>query len=944
DPDIVQASNAAGYFTTALSADGGVYAWGRNNSGQLGNDTQGTTAQSFPVPGRVGGLLADKDVIQVSSGQNHTEAVTSDGGLYAWGNGGAGQLGVSGNINRLTPVQITGFPAGTTVTQVAASSNFTVALLSDGTVWGWGQNTSGQLGSGTTGGVAKPYLPVRGLLTGVDVVQIAAGTSHTVALASDGTMYAWGLNSPGQLGDGTTTNSTLPVEVTALPAGVDVVQIAAGGNNTMALASDGTVYAWGANNVGQLGDGTTTSSLAAVAVGGALAGKDIVKIATGGGTAAAITSDGTLYLWGWNSYGQIGDGTTTNAPSPVQVTGLPKIADVSVDQYDTVAVAADGTVYAWGWNYRGELGVTGTLESVSFDGQAAVSESLADGVITATSPAHAAGAVDVEAELGTQDRPSPAPPGRIAWGDCTLTAAGGFRYLGPPQAPDESVTVSEGGSVTLDPATTQGTIATATVDKPPAAGTVTINANKSLTYHAGVAGPGVYTFQATYTDNVGQTVTADYTITVVEVPAEAASVPGRGTIEFGPVTTLGTITDVKVSSPPAAGTVTVNPDGSLTYQPGDAAPGIYTFKATYTNTAGHSTTITYTVSVLAVGTDSAAVPEGGSVIFTPPDSSGTITDTTVSDPPAAGTVTVNPDGSVSYDPGDAAPGTYTFEVIYTDENGRTTTVTYTVTVVEGPAEMASVPSSGAIEFGPVTALGTVTDVTVSSAPAAGTVTVNADGSLTYHPGNAAPGIYSFQVTYVNDKGHATTITYVVTVLAPEKTEAAVPQEGEVDFTPPPGETTTGGGTGGTNGGTTTGGTVSKPPAAGTVVINPDGTISYLPGDAAPGTYTFDVTYTDQNGQTHTITYTVDVLPGPAVPEQTPIPAVRATAAATVIGTASGVKAAGVKHGASIMTGGLVLTDQLTVLGRWSIPGAGILLAGGLAYLITTTRRRQHHHT
>ena len=233
---------------------------------------------------------------------------------------------------------LTACPNGTdgdippSVSAIAAGHSHTVALKSDGTVWAWGSNLDGQLGDGTT---IHRYSPVQvkgsggaGFLTGVSAV--AAGYSHTVALKSDGTVWAWGWNSRGQLGDGTGTNSNTPVQVKgAGGAGFldDVSAIAAGSEHTVALKSDGTVWTWGLNNRGQLGNGTDINSATPVQVrgsGGAGFLTGVSAIAAGFGHTVALKSDGTVWTWGHNTNGQLGDGTSgneNNRNTPVQVKG-----------------------------------------------------------------------------------------------------------------------------------------------------------------------------------------------------------------------------------------------------------------------------------------------------------------------------------------------------------------------------------------------------------------------------------------------------------------------------------------------------------------------------------------------------------------------------------------------------------------------------------------------
>ena len=240
----------------------------------------------------------------------------------------------------------------TDVTAIAAGSAHTVALKTDGTVYAWGMNYCGQLGDGTT---TDRYTPVK-VSTLTDVTAIAAGYLHTVALKTDGTVYAWGSNSFGQLGDGTTTERHAPVQVSTL---TDMTAISAGRYHTVALKTDGTVYAWGYNYYGQLGDGTTTDRHAPVEVSSLT---DVTAIAAGRNHTVALKTDGTVYTWGWNSNGQLGDDTTTDRHAPVEVSSLTDVTAIAAGFRHTVALKTDGTVYAWGLNNVGQLGDGTTTE------------------------------------------------------------------------------------------------------------------------------------------------------------------------------------------------------------------------------------------------------------------------------------------------------------------------------------------------------------------------------------------------------------------------------------------------------------------------------------------------------------------------------------------------------------------------------------------------------
>ncbi|MDZ4405030.1 LamG-like jellyroll fold domain-containing protein [Prosthecobacter sp.] len=318
----VSAGNA---HSLAVASDGTVAAWGYNGVGQLGNG--GTTTSLTPVAVNMAGVLAGKKVVAVSAGWMHSMALCSDGTVAAWGHGGYGQLGNNSTLNSPVPVlvNLAGVLAGKRVVAVAAGFSHSAALCSDGTVVCWGDNDSKQLGDG---GSARSPVPVAvvtsGVLLGKTVVAIAAGYSHTLARCSDGTVVAWGSNANKQLGNNSTANSNLPVAVDTAGVlnGKFVTQIAAGGDGSMVICSDGTVAAWGSNDRGQVGNNTVGSSYGtpqAVDLSTALSGKTITGIGAGFRHGLAVCADGSMSAWGSNVYGQLGINSVVDSQVPVTV-------------------------------------------------------------------------------------------------------------------------------------------------------------------------------------------------------------------------------------------------------------------------------------------------------------------------------------------------------------------------------------------------------------------------------------------------------------------------------------------------------------------------------------------------------------------------------------------------------------------------------------------------
>lgn len=340
--------SAGSFHSLARTTDGRAFAWGWNLHGGLGIGDGQDRATAAPVAAPAGMRFA-----QVAAGGLHSVAVTDDGRVYGWGRNTSGAVGNGVPGDRLSPTAVA-MPGNATVAAVAAGSDFSLALSDDGRLFAWGANGARQLGDGTTTTRTTPVAVQ--VLGDVRFVDVDAGGIHALALGDDGRVYAWGGNDEGQLGDGTTNARSLPQAV-ALPGDPTVVAIAAGTEFSLVLTDDGTAYAWGLNLEGRLGDGTTEDRLLPVAV--ALPdGPSFVDVAAGGGHAFALASDGTLYAWGRNDVGQLGDGTTTarSLPVPVAAPAGATFAAVDASGSHALALTDGGALLAWGWNARGQLG------------------------------------------------------------------------------------------------------------------------------------------------------------------------------------------------------------------------------------------------------------------------------------------------------------------------------------------------------------------------------------------------------------------------------------------------------------------------------------------------------------------------------------------------------------------------------------------------------------
>ncbi len=375
---------AMGSHALAVRADGTVWAWGSNFSGELGDGT--TQQRSAPV--QVPGLT---DVVAVSGGFSYSLALRADGTVWAWGSNFFGQLGDGTTQRHLVPAQVVGLA---NVVALSGAGSYALALREDGTVWGWGESRGGMLGGSAPSQLTAA--PVPGL---EEVASISAGYVHALALKKNGTVWAWGSNSHGELGDGTQTASSLPHEVPGLHG---VAAVAAGPNGeSLALKKNGTVWAWGYNSSGELGMGTdrqlspvsvvglTDAREGATGMGYTLAvradgsvwrwglepsqGMDprpeqatptpmpgltqVVSVAAGGLHSMALKQDGTVWSLGFNVYGQLGDGSDSfQSDTPVQAVGLTDVVAVAAGDMHSLALKRDGTVWAWGANYVGQAG------------------------------------------------------------------------------------------------------------------------------------------------------------------------------------------------------------------------------------------------------------------------------------------------------------------------------------------------------------------------------------------------------------------------------------------------------------------------------------------------------------------------------------------------------------------------------------------------------------
>ena len=338
-----QASITAGRnHTCALLSTGAVKCWGSNSNGQLGDGT--TTDRKTPTD--VSGLSSG--VTAITTGRNHTCALRATGAVECWGYNFEGRLGDGSTTDRHTPTPVTGLSSD--VTAITAGTRHTCALLGTGAVTCWGDNNVGQLGNGNTTNQLTPT-PVNGLSS--DVTAITAGTEHTCALLATGALTCWGNNASGQLGDNSTTDQLTPTPVNGLSS--DVTAISAGHHHTCALLATGAVHCWGYNAYGQLGNNSTANRLTPTAVTGLSGGVTAITAETF--HTCALLATGAVECWGYNGYGQLGDNTTANRLTPTAVTGLSSgVTAITAGRWHTCALLATGALKCWGDNTYGHLG------------------------------------------------------------------------------------------------------------------------------------------------------------------------------------------------------------------------------------------------------------------------------------------------------------------------------------------------------------------------------------------------------------------------------------------------------------------------------------------------------------------------------------------------------------------------------------------------------------
>jgi YD repeat-containing protein len=352
--------SAGGFHTAAIKTDGTLWVWGRMSYGSLGNALI-TGTRSTPVTTFAGGT----NWKQVSSGNRHTAAIKTDGTLWVWGTTSNGRLGNTLIVgNRSTP--ITTFAGGTDWKQVSSGYAHTMAVKTDGTLWGWGNGLLGQLGNVLT---ANSSTPVTTFAGGTDWKQVSSGREHTVALKDNGVnkeLFVWGNEYSGKIGNGfTSRRKAVFTPTTTFAGGTNWKQVSSQFNCGVAVKTDGTLWTWGVTTNGQLGNGVTVNSVVSTPVTTFAGGTNWKHVSNGAVHTAAIKTDGTLWVWGIGSSGHLGNADTTNKSTPVTTfAGGTNWKQVSAGDSITAAIKTDGTLWTWGSGNYGQLG-NASLTNVS---------------------------------------------------------------------------------------------------------------------------------------------------------------------------------------------------------------------------------------------------------------------------------------------------------------------------------------------------------------------------------------------------------------------------------------------------------------------------------------------------------------------------------------------------------------------------------------------------
>jgi len=353
---ILTGITSGSYHTCAILDDGSVSCWGDNTFGQLGDGTR--SGRSVPQTAL---LPLGKSAVAISAGSYHTCAILDDGSLRCWGDNSFGQLGDGTTVERIAPINID-LGSSRTALGISSGESHTCAILDDRSVKCWGENSNGQVGDGTSN---NRLSPVSVNIGGDLVIAVSAGSYHTCAVTTDRTVKCWGDNWNGQLGDGTNADR-LTATAISLPDNSSAVTISSGSFHTCVGMNDGSMYCWGYNGFGQLGkgDSTNANSPSMVAL---TPSQSTMQVSNGMYHTCALFDSGEVSCWGGNSVGQLGDGSQVNiaVPQPVSLPVGKSALSISLGQRHSCAILDDATLHCWGYNEFGQLGDGTTNDQIS---------------------------------------------------------------------------------------------------------------------------------------------------------------------------------------------------------------------------------------------------------------------------------------------------------------------------------------------------------------------------------------------------------------------------------------------------------------------------------------------------------------------------------------------------------------------------------------------------
>ena len=362
---------SSGYIhSVGLKTDGTLWAWGNNSYGQLGIGSAGSKS----TPTQIG---TANDWQKIATGNYHSIALKTNGTIWTWGRNDYGQIGDGTSVDRTTPVQLGN---ATDWVSVASGDNYIMALKSNGTLWAWGSNLRGQLGDGTT--VNKSF-PIQ-IGTATNWQTIAPASQHTLAIKTDGTLWGWGYNTSGQLGSGTSTISNpVPAQI---GTATNWKSVAGGVSHSLGVKTDGTLWTWGDNYYGQLGSGILSNSYTPAQIGTATDWRSVA--ANYDYSSFAIKTDNTLWAWGKNDSGQLGEGTGINRKIPTLIGSATDRQSVAANVDNTLVINASGFLSSCGSNMYGQLGDNTSISKKIFIPVACPTSSLAVNETTSAAPDH----------------------------------------------------------------------------------------------------------------------------------------------------------------------------------------------------------------------------------------------------------------------------------------------------------------------------------------------------------------------------------------------------------------------------------------------------------------------------------------------------------------------------------------------------------------------------